>query len=133
MCFIIKKKNRNIPLPKTSRKDIVCWKVLNSNFDPIIFYRNHSNYLNKGVYVAKCSKGKEISNLTPVYHEHIFGYHWYFINEGLHFYKDRERAKIRCSTGRHRILRKFIIPKGTKYFSNSTDIVAIKAIKLRKG
>ena len=95
---------------KIAKTDIECWKYLNENGIP---YINSS----KGTYIPK--KRNPIIHLEKDCNE---------IKEGYHSYKTRNRCKSELDwwerVANKGIIKKFIIPKGTRYFSNRTEYVS---------
>ncbi len=112
MCFYIDPNNKK---PKIAEKDIVCWKALIKT---------------DGKYVSSWfSFEYEVNTL---YSRGRFG--WLdtaMIGYGYHSYSIRGYAYI--GRGHKETVRKFIIPKGTKYYYNSRDkeyvSLSIKMVK----
>lgn len=106
---------------KTATTDIVCWKrVINEG--------------KKGVYSAPYYVSTKYDlRKTKSFKVKGFGYdETRTIGKGLHSYKTKARAEIYreyCE-----VIKRFVIPKGTKYFENHSQYVSlcIKYVKPKK-
>ena len=114
MCFLIHPKHQKV---KIAEKDITCYKILrkieSSPFD--------NNYL----YISPCQHelyfkvdGKEVIKEVEE-----FGKPALFpeINEGLHSYSSKKKAKDDCNFNKDYKIFRSIIPKGTPYYYNPTE------------
>ena len=103
MCFyIIYSDFSAIPLKK-AEKDIVCWKVLKSDFFPIYFPS----------FKYEPGKSKRLSN--DLWKDHSGS----SVEYGFHSYSTKSKAqKIVRIDPNSCIIVRFIIPKGAEYFYN---------------
>ena len=113
MCFETTKSAK----AKIAKTDIECWKFLNPNGSPYI------NVM-KGIYIPK--RRNAIIHLKKDSNNEI--------KEGYHSYKTRNRCKSELDwwerVANKGIIEKFIIPTGTRYFSNRTEYVSETIIML---
>jgi hypothetical protein len=120
MCFITTKSAK----AKIAKEDIVCWKVLRNDLSPLFGsitkggIHNYTTMYLKGVVNPKVEIKKEYDWLGD-----------HYINQGYHSYKNKPKL---YSTGLYYDFPvcKFIIPKGTKYYSNYTEYVSETIIML---
>jgi hypothetical protein len=110
MCFIVDF-NSN-PFYKIADKDIVCYKLLESNYQP--FYKS-----SKPPY-----KRRKLMPIVELNIQYINGEEEIF--HGYHSYIKREEAirigDVFLDVDFH--ICKFIIPKGTKYYQNKNEYVS---------
>ena len=106
MCFVTTESVK----AKIAKNDIKCWKVLfprlggNKYESPVESFHYHPGRKTKKVILNKVNSR--------------------IINEGYHSYitkKDAENSSLMCGS---KEIYKMIIPKGTRYFSNSTEYVS---------
>jgi hypothetical protein len=103
---------------KNADEDIDCWKVLNKNCSPLyggtnMFKATHS-------VITPYKKGKVNPKIV------LNVQSGFMINEGYHSYKTKSMAISAYDNHGDTMCRikKFIIPKGTKYFENSSEYVS---------
>lgn len=109
MCFITSRTAR----AKIAKEDIICFKCLYEPNDSIIFH--HRFY--KGRSSPKTSLVKKYDSYDGTYG----------IHHGYHSFKTEKDA--RTSGYFYDKIAKFVIPKGTRYYSNHTEYVS-EQIKL---
>jgi len=134
MCFVTTKSAK----AKIAKEDIVCWKVLNSDFSPIYGFQYvlHTHPYLKGVVNSRVIIKKE----QDIFFD--FGVpSMYVINEGYHSYKSESIAEGECPMlmfflpaagfpiGDIKVVM-FLIPKGTKYYENQKEYVSETIIML---
>ena len=111
MCFETTKYSKL----KRAKKDIPCWKILNSDYTPL-YHSQHPPY-KSGVLnpIIELRKIEEIIITDfPV-----------FIYEGYHSYQmEKEAIAIVEKIHILFIVRKFIIPKDTLYYKNDTEYIS---------
>lgn len=101
MCFIVDKKR---PDKMISKRDIVCYKVLTGNFASVIQgFQYELGKLYKGLIGSPRYNG-------------FYGE----INVGFHSYSNKRRIPLPEKYCNTRILVKYIIPKGSMYYYNSS-------------
>ena len=104
MCFNTSKLAR----AKIAKEDIECWKALNEINGELRSMCTDYQYI----------KGK----INPVIKiEKVHNYYFYEIREGYHSCRTVIEAE---SWGCGSVVHKFIIPKGTRYYSNRTEYVS---------
>lgn len=110
---------------KIAQEDIVVWKVMGYKSKYFGLWKRFYSYYREFIY--KPNKVYNINEFT--YNECFVGVGCYYIEQGFHAYLTREMAQ--CYVAYDAKIIKCIIPKGTEYLKNNTEIVS-KAIKIIK-
>lgn len=115
MCYVLKENEES----KIADKDIVVYKIICSDGTPLHNYKEGFKYNFLSRFFCK----KVNIKVQKSHKENI-------IFEGYHSYRSLEYAKgIRVYST---IIRKFIIPKGTKYYCNNNEYVSERILMRNK-
>lgn len=149
MCFTKTFKKRvtreQAIIPLIAKKDIICYKRL----DPRFGYKRRKGYSQFGHYGYYETVRKEGKYVTP--------YRQYPMELGMHYYQTNQKFTFSCNRGKigrldinrglhshvsfkiaeenrqfSEVIVKCIIPKGSQYFKNETDIVSDNLILLKE-
>lgn len=104
MCFETTKSAK----AKIADKDIECWKVLSPNNSAPCY-----NY--------KYRKNRQTTRI-PV--KILIGDYQAIVTRGYHSYKSKDIARNSWLREYNSLIKKFIIPKGTRYYSNRIEYVS---------
>ena len=109
---------------KIAEEDISCWKVLNKNCSPLYGGTDMTKATHRVTNPYK--KGK--TNPKQV----ICIEKGFMINEGYHSYISEKTAQLGYENHADYTckIKKFVIPKGTKYYENSSEYVSETIIML---
>ncbi len=109
MCFLTSKSSR----AKIAKEDIVCYKCLMGSVSPVYPFQYHKNKITPHVPIIK--QWSQWQKKWKIIH-------------GYHSYKTRRMAEH--SGYSYSTIREFIIPKGTRYYSNRTEYVSERIIMI---
>lgn len=126
MCLNLKKTKETFGEHiEIAQEDIIVWKVMGYNSRYLGLWRRFYSYYREFVY--KPNKVYIVNEFT--YDESTVSIAYYHIEQGFHAFLTKAMAQCYLDYGAKVI--KCIIPKGTEYLKNNTEIVS-KAIKIIK-
>lgn len=127
MCLILTRKTKRTPKPRTAKRDIVVYKVVETNFDKSTYFSPYYDFK------YKLNKRNKRIKLQPECYRWSNTLYHHAVEQGYHADTKLEEAKNRKSAidkyGIPFIVCKAIIPKGEQYFVNKdNEIVASNLI-----